>query len=340
MLFDAFGSITWELFAETESPSINDLICTTLGGASLGEMFHRLYLEIPGPFAILVSPVDAFNGLVTGRMPKRQTQNIYRWTVAAGAAYTYAERTEYQEGGESLVLDKNHAGSIDVSSHVVYGDPFERQSNIPYNHFELTLYGNIGLPLWYNIRILSDGYLFSFTAIDKESEKASTGLTLHYDIFADRHIDFFSEALDWTFKYKKYFRCDSHLELKIHIGWTIFNANTFHSQTKYAGLNDIENNYGTGTNMKFAITWEHPRWGKFDMNNAVYFVYSVFQNRDNDTGGNLGLFIDASYSHPIGKIFSIGIGGSMLRENSYNGNTQNYVKWTNIARVYTEWRLK
>jgi hypothetical protein len=237
-------------------------------------------------------------------------------------------------------LGKNHAGSIDVSTNVVYGDPFEQQSNIPYNHFELNLYGNIGLPPWYNIKILSDGYLFSFAAIDKENEKASTGLTLHYDLFADRHIDFFSEALDWTFKYKKDFRRNSHLELKIHTGWTIFNANTFHSQTEYAGLNDIENNYGTGANMKLDIIWEHPWWGKFDLNTAVYFVYSIFQNRDNDTGGNLGLFIDASYSHPIGKIVSIGVGGSLLRENSYNGNMQNYVKLTHIARVYAEWKFK
>ena len=76
------------------------------------------------------------------------------------------------------------------------------------------------------------------------------------------------------------------------------------------------------------------------MNTAVYFVYSVFQNRDNDTGGTLGLFIDASYSHPIGKIFSIGIGGSMLRETSYYDHLQNTEKWTNIARVFTEWKLK
>jgi hypothetical protein len=49
MLFDVFGSVYWELFCETNTPSINDLISTTLGGAALGEMFHRLYLEIPNP---------------------------------------------------------------------------------------------------------------------------------------------------------------------------------------------------------------------------------------------------------------------------------------------------
>ena len=39
----ALGSATWELFGETEAPSINDIVSTTMGGAVLGEMFHRLY---------------------------------------------------------------------------------------------------------------------------------------------------------------------------------------------------------------------------------------------------------------------------------------------------------
>ena len=37
----AFGSGTWEYFGETNFPSVNDFINTTLGGIALGEMFHR-----------------------------------------------------------------------------------------------------------------------------------------------------------------------------------------------------------------------------------------------------------------------------------------------------------
>lgn len=37
----AFGSGTWEYFGETNHPSLNDFINTTLGGIALGEMFHR-----------------------------------------------------------------------------------------------------------------------------------------------------------------------------------------------------------------------------------------------------------------------------------------------------------
>src|SRR5262245_16181849 len=37
----AFGSATWEFFGETNHASLNDFINTTLGGITLGEMFHR-----------------------------------------------------------------------------------------------------------------------------------------------------------------------------------------------------------------------------------------------------------------------------------------------------------
>ena len=59
------GSVTWELFCETETPSMNDLIVTTMGGFSLGEMLHRLSSskQIPNPGNILVGPFNAINGL-------------------------------------------------------------------------------------------------------------------------------------------------------------------------------------------------------------------------------------------------------------------------------------
>ena len=74
----AFGSGTWEYFGETNLPSVNDFINTTLGGIALGEMFHRaawlvrdtratgrgrLWREIG---ATALDPVTGFNRFRTG----------------------------------------------------------------------------------------------------------------------------------------------------------------------------------------------------------------------------------------------------------------------------------
>jgi hypothetical protein len=38
----AFGSATWEFYGETNKPSLNDFINTTLGGIAIGEVLHRV----------------------------------------------------------------------------------------------------------------------------------------------------------------------------------------------------------------------------------------------------------------------------------------------------------
>jgi hypothetical protein len=72
------GSLSWEMFAENEPPSINDLMVTTLGGIMLGEISYRLSSALlddgssGGPRllrelgAALVSPIRGFNRLYTG----------------------------------------------------------------------------------------------------------------------------------------------------------------------------------------------------------------------------------------------------------------------------------
>jgi hypothetical protein len=134
-----------------------------LGGAALGEMFRRLYLEIPNPFALLVSPADAFNDLITRRR-SQYTRNIYSLKLSSGIGYTYAEQSmEREKGGDFFNLNARHMASVDISCAIVYGNPFEQQSRTPYDHFELTLDVNLGFPFWYNLSLLSDAYLFSFS---------------------------------------------------------------------------------------------------------------------------------------------------------------------------------
>ena len=48
LLFAALGSYTWEMFAETEYPSINDLIATSIGGSVYGEVLYRLSRKLYG----------------------------------------------------------------------------------------------------------------------------------------------------------------------------------------------------------------------------------------------------------------------------------------------------
>jgi hypothetical protein len=161
---------------------------------------------------------------------------------------------------------------------------------------------------------------------------------MHYDLFADRQIDFFSQALDWTYKYKKQFSGGTELEFKGHIGWTVFNADTFYIHNEYSGLRKTENNYGTGVNMKLFFTVQNPRRGTFEMKAHIYEVFNIFKSENKDTGSDFCMFINADYSFPIGKQISIGIAASVLWHHAYYDRLPDTQKWTNDAKLYIAWR--
>lgn len=74
----ALGSLTWEYMGERHKPSLNDLVMTTMGGISLGEMFHRTAWLIRDPresgrgrltreiLATVFDPITGLNRFISG----------------------------------------------------------------------------------------------------------------------------------------------------------------------------------------------------------------------------------------------------------------------------------
>src|SRR5688572_20061941 len=96
--FDVGGSLLWEIAGETEAPSINDLISTSIGGSFLGEALFRMASHLlesgegkPGVFrevgAALVSPPTGVNRLAferfDGVFPSRDPATLVRFGMGA-----------------------------------------------------------------------------------------------------------------------------------------------------------------------------------------------------------------------------------------------------------------
>jgi len=87
VIFPFWGSFFWEVVLETNRPSTNDSISTTLGGIFLGETLFRLAnliideqargIERIGRecFAFLVNPMVGIDRLISGKSWKRQARN-------------------------------------------------------------------------------------------------------------------------------------------------------------------------------------------------------------------------------------------------------------------------
>jgi hypothetical protein len=142
----AFGSATWEYFGETNYASLNDLINTTLGGAALGEMFHRagwlvrnthatgkarLWSEIG---ATALDPITGVNHFIRGDAsrtfdkPEEFVPTSLTGNFSAGALWR-GTNTEWV----------NSAGKPFLEMDLLYGDPWTGRSRTPYEAFLVRL---------------------------------------------------------------------------------------------------------------------------------------------------------------------------------------------------------
>jgi hypothetical protein len=348
VVFDVFGSLAWELFGENSTPSINDLIRTTTSGAAWGEMVHRLYLETRSPAAFLISPVDAINGNLTGRRPERRRKNIYGITLRTGTEYALLAVTDHHTGGNVSVLgDLQHAGAANLETHIIYGNPFEQESRIPYNHFELTLGGSIGLPWYYNVKMISDGYLFSFSPVNGEQKKISTGLSFHSDVFVGSLINQSNDALDWTMKYRRVFDNDMGVELKLHAGWSILSSSNFYILEGNNVSQNAYRAYGTGANVKIFFSLFFPKGSIFSADIMLYRNYAFFHEVQipNTTMKTPGIangldacdIFEVSYRYPLTDSVFIGISDTFAGKFGAPGQFTTIGLWANTARFFMEW---
>jgi hypothetical protein len=142
----AFGSATWEYYGETNHPSLNDFINTTLGGIALGEMFHRtawlirdtgasgkgrLWREIG---ATVIDPVTGVNRFisddssrVTGK-PADMIPSDLHARVSAGGLWLGSQDGDFESGARFFL-------EIDT----LYGDLEQGRSRTPYEAFGVSL---------------------------------------------------------------------------------------------------------------------------------------------------------------------------------------------------------
>jgi len=142
----AFGSATWEYFGETNYPSINDFINTTLGGAALGEMFHRagwlvrdtratgrtrLWREIG---AMAIDPMTGLNRFLThdsSRVVDKPADLVpasLDGFFSVGALFRGSNTEWVKSAGEPF-----------LEADLLYGDPWTGRSRTPYEAFLVRL---------------------------------------------------------------------------------------------------------------------------------------------------------------------------------------------------------
>jgi hypothetical protein len=136
-LFALAGSLAWECCMENTPPSKNDLVNTTLGGMTRGEVSHRLAAMILDNTAsggerfwrelaaTLLSPVGGFNRLVRGDMSRDFDNPEERFPQGFAAS---------ADLGYRHVSGSENADQASLSLSARYGDPFAGDIVKPFGH--------------------------------------------------------------------------------------------------------------------------------------------------------------------------------------------------------------
>jgi hypothetical protein len=142
-LFALSGSFIWECCMENTAPSINDLVSTTLGGMTRGEVAHRLSVLILDNTATganrlwreiaagVVNPVGAINRLLRGEMTREGPNPEDRFP----AGFSVSGDLGYRHIGGGVP----HPDQVMLSISALYGDPFKGDIRNPFDSFWLGL---------------------------------------------------------------------------------------------------------------------------------------------------------------------------------------------------------
>ncbi len=357
------GSCIWEYLCETNAPSKNDMIYTTLGSFAVGEMLYRLSMcadeKIPW-LGYIINPIRLINEPITRQKPRNPHGNIHSLSLSFGGGFTTAytnliDCTDYD--WKKLEL---YPGFATPELFVVYNDPFTNDSNSPFSHFELKIKGAIGAgsgkgadceykkldkQMMYNLRIESNGYIWSRSPRSSDNVDTSMGIVLLYDF--DWHSFYELSSLAPGVAIKQRISFDkSRIEWQVHEAGIVLGTTDFY----YFHRQLVDPMTVTSRNYSYTIGAQAVTKFKFQTDRgfavnfgfrgyAMYDFYNQLQPRASVGWefigiGNLGL------EFPVSRIVRIGIADEAYAKRTYYKKYDDVFQFVNTGNLYVKWQIK
>ena len=143
LLFSAFGSWTWEYFAEQEYPSFNDFVVTSVGGSLYGEMLFRLsqrLLTKPDPTwfeqgqSFILHPLSFLHWKVAGPRSNNPGYFPIAYSLALGGGYRFGSDYRYDKMPAERLDDDWEEINASATFMLTYGYP-DRKIKKPVDYF-------------------------------------------------------------------------------------------------------------------------------------------------------------------------------------------------------------
>jgi hypothetical protein len=321
------GSLTWELFMESEFPSYGDLVMTTLGGAALGEELYRLSEQLLDDRAtgsgrvwreigaLALNPIGGLNRLLRGDMFKtlsatNHIRNPLNGYVALGT------RTASSGGG---VNDRGFNPALSFS--LFYGDPFDdKSSRKPYDMFSFRFWTSAA-DSTRNVSAIQQGVLAgkNYVAGKNDDIHHLFGLFQHYDYVNVDLFNFGGVTLAPGIMSKWSLGGPWGLRTGAHFGWLILGGSNNEYFTNAQGRNY---NYTQGVKGRAHGTLSHQKFGDL----LADFHYFWMTSLEGIEGTDNIAFLNAVYNKKIIKNWGLGLEYFLYdRIGNYDGFPRSHV---------------
>ena len=318
-----FGNIPWELFCECETPAINDFIITSVGGASLGEMFHRFFADSWHTdfrwFSYFIAPFEGLN------------YHLFKWEPGQGP-----DRTEVLENIMFVgsVLDKkNFMAGAGINA--VYGKPFGHDTKEPFDSFEFYLRGCLSTD-YYLCTLFSDGYLWSRKVNTGLNSSSTLGLSLHYNFIYSDDVNYSDNSIGLTFKSRSFLPYNALFDIKLHLNWLMLGGTEYYrfmnGDIPMPANGEERRTYDlcTGENIKLEMILSQDGFGKlslFGMFSGMHAIDDAVPE-DGSDGFTAVFLLGFSYEHKIAKNLHAGISyNSYFKNGFYDSDDDRYDSW-------------
>jgi hypothetical protein len=329
------GSATWELFGEAERPSINDFVSTTMGGAVLGEILHRLYVEglqAGTPLRFVASPMDALNEALF-RPDGELDGDVSSCSLSLEAGFAFPSFELSEERDQEAGTVKPMAF---FSEGLGYGDPFGAAGAKPFSRFEQRLRLGIS-PSFYEASFFADGILASWPIVDARSRKLSIGASLHYDIVYSSLVKLSANALGLSTASARAFRNGIAVSSEFFLNAIAMSAND-NIFLSNEGIDDVSRNYdfGFGEGLKARIKVEQPSFGILSLNYDYYGLNAIPDSLAEGSSFTYALvgMLEASFERRVSSKASLGVAYRLYHKDAFYSDVADVHESQGFATVF------
>ncbi len=344
------GSVFWEIFMETEKPSINDFIVTTYGGAAVGEMLHRLFLESEKNsswLSLALSPMGSLNVAITGKPSMQVNEKIESLTLgfSLGSLVSFREienELEYQEVEDIPI-------TLGANIGLVYGKAYGHETKTPYSHFELQSSIDWNRT-YYSASLFSNGLLWSVAPPWNEKNADTTfGISQHYDMVISDDLWYNANSIGATIKQRVYLPRETLMHWSLHVNWLILGATEYYyfisEEIGKPSTGEERRDYdlSTGENIKFYISVGNKKLGTFSFWSILNGMHTIAGTvpENGSPGFSIISFTGFSYEHLLkDERYALGISTTLYQKTGFYTQANNVTNLNDYTSIYFKIRYK